>query len=214
MYHIHKKSGKKQTSQMEDCFAAQTNYWFLILAVLITVSVICAIAASHSHRTVYSSAVESFPRGGQLQTIASTKCPYCPGILDAQGRCNVRQCPIYSPDWGKPSSRAEGIPVKKVLIKELALEVAGTQGKSSVIIQSVYIGGNAEKAGLKAGDRVVRFNGRKVKNVKQFQSVIARAKPESNVNIKVIRDGEKVKSIVMVGEGEMEGATPPPTNAP
>ena len=104
--------------------------------------------------------------------------------------------------------------MKKVLIRELASEVAATQGKSSVIIQSIYIGGNAEKAGLKAGDKIVRFNGRKVKSVKQFQSVVARAAPESTVNIKVIRDGEKVKATVFVGEGEMEGATPPPTNTP
>lgn len=251
MYRMHKKSATDKTSQQQDCIATQTKYWFSILAVLIAVSVICVIAASDSHRTVYSSAVESYPRGGQLQTIASTKCPYCNGILDAQercnmlgcliyspnwgsqnfqvwnaaatkcpycngiidaqGRCNMWDCLIYSPNWGKPSS-AEGIPVKKVLIRELASEVAASQGKSSVIIQSVYIGGNAQKAGLKAGDRIVRFNGRKIKNIKQFQFVVACAKPESNVKIKVIRNGEKVKSIVMIGEGEMEGASPPPTN--
>ena len=105
--------------------------------------------------------------------------------------------------------------MKKVLIRELASEVAATQGKSSVIIQSVYIGGNAQKAGLKAGDKIVRFNGRNIKSVNQFQSVVALARPESTVNIKVIRDGEKVKATVFVGEGEMEGAIhPPATNAP
>jgi len=211
MYRMHKKyrPDKDLNSQLQECIAVQTKYWFWILAVLITVSVIYAITASYGQRTVYSSIAESYPHGGQLQRIALTKCPYCSGFLDAQGRCNVRGCTIYSSNWGKPSS-AEGIPVKKVLIKELALEVAASQGKSSVIIHSVYIGGNAEKAALKAGDRIVRFNGRKVKSVEQFRSVVARARPESNVNIEVVRDGEKVKGMVMVGEGEMEGATPPP----
>ncbi|NIP54526.1 MAG: PDZ domain-containing protein, partial [candidate division Zixibacteria bacterium] len=45
-------------------------------------------------------------------------------------------------------------------IKELALEAGASQGRGSVIIQSVYVGGNAEKAGLRVGDRIVRFNGR------------------------------------------------------
>jgi len=212
MYRMHKKSGigKDQASCPQDCITDQVEYWFLILAVLVAGAVIYAISASYGRETVYSSAVESFPQGGQLQTIAATKCPYCNGFLDAQGRCNMRQCLIYSPDWGKPSNTAGRIPVKKVLVRELALEVAATQGKGSVIIQSVYIGGNAEKAGLKAGDSIVRFNGRKIKNVKQFQSVIARSAPESIVKTKVIRDGEKVKATVMVGEGEMEGAILPP----
>ena len=214
MYRMHRMRNKFRTDkdrnlQLQDCIAVQTKYWFLILAVLIACAVIYAITASYGQRVVYSSIAESFPQGGQFQTIAVTQCPYCSGFLDAQGRCNMKDCPLYSPNWGKPLN-VEGIPVKKVLIRELALEVGASQGKSSVIIQSVYIGGNAEKAGLKAGDRIVRFNGRKAKNVKQFQSVVARARPESNVNIEVVRNGEKVEGIVMVGEGEMEGATPPP----
>jgi membrane-associated protease RseP (regulator of RpoE activity) len=209
---MHNKSGadKDRNLQLQDCIAVQTKYWFWVLAVLIAGSVIYAITASYGQRTVYSSVAESFPQGGQFQTIAVTKCPYCSGFLDAQGRCNMKDCPLYSSNWGKPSN-VEGIPVKKVLIKELALEVAASQGKSSVIIQSVYIGGNAEKASLKAGDRIVRFNGRKAKNVKQFQSAVALARPESNVNIEVVRNGEKVKSAVFVGEGEMEGVTIPTT---
>ena len=212
MYRMHKKSrpDNNLNSQLQECIAVQTKYWFWILAVLVAGSVIYAITTSYDQRTVYSSVAESYPQGGQLQTIALTKCPYCSGFLDAQGRCNVKGCSLYSSNWGMSSSD-DGIPVKNVLIRELALEVAASQGKSSVISHSVYIGGNAEKAGLKIGDCIVRFNGRKVKNVEQFQSIVARARPESNVKIEVVRDGEKVKSIVMVGEGEMEGATPPPT---
>jgi len=101
------------------------------------------------------------------------------------------------------------IPIKRVLIKELALEVGASQGKGSVIIQAIYAGGNAEKAGLKVGDRIVQFNGRNIKNVKQFESVVARAKPETDVKIRVFRNEKKIKLIVFIGEGEMEGATVP-----
>ena len=73
----------------------------------------------------------------------------------------------------------------------------------------IYIGGNGEKAGLRAGDRIGRFNDRRVKDVEQFQSLVAQAKPESNVKIQVTRDQKNIKTTVMIGEGEMEGVTRP-----
>ena len=94
-----------------------------------------------------------------------------------------------------------GIPVKQVLLRELAIEVGASAGRSSVIIHSVYTGGNGERAGLRVGDRILQFNGRKVKNVKRFQSIVARAKPESAIKIQTIRNGRKIKSVVMIGEG-------------
>ena len=78
-----------------------------------------------------------------------------------------------------------------------------------MIIQTVYAGGNAEKAGLKAGDSIVQFNGHNIKNIKQFESTVALAKPEVDVKIRVIRNNKKLKLVVFVGEGEMEGATVP-----
>jgi hypothetical protein len=212
MYHTHKKStaGNNQTTEALDCFIERTKSWSWIIIILVFGTVVYAAVTSFGQKEVssYPSASQSFPQGGQFQTTALTQCPYCPGFLDDQGRCNILECPIYSPNWGKPTI-SNDIPVKRVLIKELALEVGASQGKGSVIIQSVYSGGNAEKAGLQVGDKILRFNGRKVKNVKQFASIVARAKPESPVKIKIFRDHEKIKTTVMIGEGEMEGATVP-----
>jgi len=139
---------------------------------------------------------------------ASVPCPYCPGFLDVQGRCNVPQCSIYSPNWGKPSGRQTST-LRQVLIKELAMEVKPANGSTGVDIHAIYIGGNGEKAGLRAGDIISRFNGRRVKDVEHFQSLVAQATPESNVKIRVIRDQKRIDSTVMVGEGEMEGVTIP-----
>lgn len=135
-----------------------------------------------------------------LQNTALARCPYCPGFLDAKGGCNVSECPIYSPSWGKSSSLSD-IPVKQILLRELAIEVGASAGKSSVIVHSIYTGGNGQKAGLRVGDRILQFNGRKVKNVKQFQSIVARAKPDSKIKIQAIRNGREIKSVVMIGEG-------------
>jgi len=218
MYHTHKRSGTGVGEKITpmDCFVERTKNWLWTIIIFVFGAIVYAIVTSSGQEPVYSAAGRPFPQGGQFQNTALTRCPYCPGFLDSQGRCNVRECPMYSPNWPKSSTTprsisVRGIPVKHLLIKELALEVGASQGKGSVIIQSVYVGGNAEKAGLRVGDRIVRFNGRNIKNVKQFKSTVTRAKPEANVKIQVIRNKKKIKSIVMIGEGEMEGVTVPTT---
>ncbi|MHC4103431.1 MAG: PDZ domain-containing protein [Planctomycetota bacterium] len=210
MYYTHKKSAAKvgEAITAMDCFVERTRNWFWTIIIFVFGSIVYAIVTSSGQGPAYPVVEQSIPQGGQFQNTALTNCPYCPGFLDSQGRCNVRECPIYNPNWGKPTT-SNDIPVRRVLIKELALEVGASQGKASVVIQAVYAGGNVEKAGLKVGDRIVRFNGRNIKNVKQFESAVARAKPEANVKIQVIRNNKKIKSRVMIGEGEMEGVTVP-----
>ena len=212
MYHAHKKSGTSVDEKITpmDCFVERTKNWLWTIIILVFGTIVYAIVTSAGQEPAYSAAGRSFPQGGQFQNTALTCCPYCPGFLDAKGRCNVPECPIYSPNWEKPSNR-HGIPVKQLLIKELAMEVSALEGKGSVIISSIYGGGRAEAAGLQVGDRVCRFNGRKVRNVKQFKRTVTRAKPEANVKIQVIRNKKKIKSIVMIGEGEIEGVTVPTT---
>jgi membrane-associated protease RseP (regulator of RpoE activity) len=217
MYRKRKKSaadvGERTTPR--DCFIERTRNWFWTIVIFLFGAIIYSIVTSSGQGPVYSAVEQSIPQGGQLQNVALTRCPYCPGFLDAMGRCNSSGCPIYSPNWGKMSTSpgsisVKGIPVQSVLIRELALEVGASNGKASVVIQSVYVGGNAEQAGLCVGDRIVRFNGRNIKNIKQFKSVVTRARPESNVKIQVVRNEKKIKSSVMIGEGEMEGVTLPP----
>ncbi len=210
MYYAHKNSGTSDGEKIPpmDCFVEKTRNCFWIIIIFVFGAIVYEIVTSSGQGAAYSTAGRSFSQAGQFQNTALTVCPYCPGFLDSQGRCNVSECPIYNPNWGKPTTYND-IPVRKVLIKELALEVGASQGKGSVIIQSVYPGGNAEKAGLQVGDRILRINGRKVKGVKQFRSIVTRAKPESHVKIKIVRDNEKIKTTAMIGEGEMEGVTIP-----
>ena len=213
MYHAHKKSGTSADKEMipADCFVERTRSWLWTIIIFVFGIIIYGIVTSAGQGPAYSATGQSFPQGGgQFQNTALTQCPHCSGFLDANRRCNLPGCPIYSPNWGKTSTAVRGIPVRRILTKELALEVGASQGKGSVIIQSVYPGGNAEKAGLQAGDKIVQFNGRKIKNVKQFQSVVARVKPESNVKVKVVRNGTKVKAVVMISEGQTEGLIVPP----
>ena len=210
MHPMHKKAEARagETILLKDCFANKVKDWPWIIGIITVVAIVYAIVTFSGQDPVYSSGGRSSPQHIQVQNVAFIRCPYCPGFLDAQGRCNVPECPIYSPNWAKPSNW-QNIPVRQVLIKELALEVSALEGKASVVIHLVYGGGNGEKAGLQVGDRICRFNGRRVKSVKQFKSIVARAKPESDVKIEIIRNQKKIKSVVRIGEGEMEGVTMP-----
>jgi membrane-associated protease RseP (regulator of RpoE activity) len=210
MYHTPEQSVENTDNKIihGDCFIERTRSWFWVIIIVLFGSIVYAAVTSSAQKSAHSADGQSSPKGGRFQAVALTRCPYCPGFLDTQGRCNVRGCPLYSPNRGRTSASA-GVPVRRVLIKELALEVGASQGKGSVIIQSVYFGGNAAKAGLRIGDKIVRFNGRKVKDVNQFRVIVTRAKPESNVAVKVIRDGRTIKEFVAIGQGRMEGVTIP-----
>ena len=122
-------------------------------------------------------------------------------------------CPIYGPAGTRPAPQS-GVSPSRVLIKELALEVEPSDNRSGVEIHLIYMGGKGQRAGLKAGDRIHRFNGRRVKDVEQFQSLVAQARPESTVPVRIIRDKKKIDVQAMIGEGEMEGVTipSPPSN--
>lgn len=246
MYPTYKKTRESAspTELPNNCYAQKAKTQFWILGIVVMGAMIYTLVAFNGRNQVASLTNAAVPPSLQVQNIASVPCPYCAnGFLDAQGRCNNPQCPIYSPDWGKPSSASVPCPycpgfldvqgrcnvpqcsiyspnwgkpsgrqtsiLRQVLIKELAMEVKPANGSTGVDIHAIYIGGNGEKAGLRAGDIISRFNGRRVKDVEHFQSLVAQATPESNVKIRVIRDQKRIDSTVMVGEGEMEGVTIP-----
>lgn len=198
----------------EDCYAAKARNFYWVLGVLF-LGVIAFLVMKYSESGTAGAMNTSVKQ--YATAVAYSPCPYCDGMLDSQGRCNVRDCPIYSPEWGTtPQPAANVTPTgpapealdKVVLIKELAAEVA-TIADGAVIIHSIYIGGNAQKAGLLKGDIIINFNGRAVKKASQFQQIAAQANPESYVMVEYIRDNEKFSTKAMIGEGEMEGVIKP-----
>jgi serine protease Do len=51
--------------------------------------------------------------------------------------------------------------------------------------------GPADKAGLKEGDVVVRFDGKKVVDGRHLKLMVAETKPDSTVPVEVLRDGSR-----------------------
>ncbi len=72
------------------------------------------------------------------------------------------------------------------------------------IIADVEKGGPAEKAGIKAGDVVVEFNGRKITGSAHLRYLVASTPPNTKVTLKIIRDGNEKEITVKLGTLKQE----------
>jgi len=81
-------------------------------------------------------------------------------------------------------------------------ERLGIEG--GVEVQNVVPGGAAEKGGLRQGDVIVEFAGKKVEP-ETFRALVAARKPGERVAVKVLRGGEEVFAEVTLGERDGEG---------
>ncbi len=75
---------------------------------------------------------------------------------------------------------------------------------NGVLISEVVKDSPAEKAGLKAGDIIIKVDDDVIENAGDLRSVIRSYKPEEKVSISVIRDGKKKKLNATLGETEQE----------
>ena len=86
-----------------------------------------------------------------------------------------------------------------VTIQELTADLSdhfGIKDGKGVLISSVVKGDPADKAGIRAGDIIVEFNGTRIENLNQLPRTVAATTPGQSVKVKVIRDGkEKVLSL-------------------
>jgi S1-C subfamily serine protease len=69
---------------------------------------------------------------------------------------------------------------------------ADSQNDEGVVLEGVTEGSPAEKAGLKGGDRIIRFAGKDVKNIEGYMEAMSGSKPGDSVEIVVVRDGKDV----------------------
>ncbi len=74
-----------------------------------------------------------------------------------------------------------------------AMKLRKTNG---VIVSKVQEGSPAEKAGMKAEDIIVKFDGKKIKNNTELSTMVAGTSPGSKVEVEVLRDG-KMKTLTV-----------------
>ena len=100
---------------------------------------------------------------------------------------------------GKKVSRGWlGVTIQDV--DENMAKALGLKNTKGALIGSVMEGEPADKAGLRAGDVVVRVGDHDIESASDVTRSVASLKPDTKVDIVVLRDGKEVKTTVKLGE--------------
>jgi serine protease Do len=89
------------------------------------------------------------------------------------------------------------------LTKEMAQSL-GLPNANGALLSSIDPGGPGDKAGLKAGDVVVEYNGKQVKDNDALVSMVVTTKPGTTVPVTVVRAKERKSLNVTVGELDLD----------
>jgi S1-C subfamily serine protease len=100
----------------------------------------------------------------------------------------------------------EGEKIKRKKIAFLGIQMDVTFTDEGVRILEVVENSAAERSGLKAGDIIIKFDGKRIKYFTQLRKEILRRKPGDKVKITVIRDDEEKEFKVRLGEKFYRGA--------
>ncbi len=93
-----------------------------------------------------------------------------------------------------------------VLIQEISDEIAESLGMKSArgaLVSTVTGGGPAEKAGVKTGDVILKFNNTEIKIMKELPKVVAGTPVGKSVPIVILRNGKELTLNVTLGELEL-----------
>jgi serine protease Do len=94
-----------------------------------------------------------------------------------------------------------------VYIQRLTPDMAeslSVPGKKGALVADVTKDGPAEKAGIRSGDVIVRFNGKDVSDEHELPQIVAGTRPGMKVDVKVVREGKEVNIPVTITEMEAE----------
>jgi serine protease Do len=86
------------------------------------------------------------------------------------------------------------------LTPDLRSALAVPEGTSGVFVERVDKNTPADDGGLKAGDVVTEFDGKKITDVTQFRMQVADHKPGSRVNLNILRNGESSSLSFTLGD--------------
>ena len=73
---------------------------------------------------------------------------------------------------------------------------------SATKLAATAIKGAVEKAGIKSGDIILEFNGKKINQMKELPAIVAKTQVGKNVEVKIWRDKKAIIKNVILGRLE------------
>jgi len=87
-----------------------------------------------------------------------------------------------------------------------ALKLKGTEG---AMVAQVPAGGPADKAGVKQGDVITAYSGKKISGANELRNAVAQTPPGTSVTITLVRNGKEMDVKAVLGERPPDQAAQP-----
>ncbi len=114
---------------------------------------------------------------------------------------------------GKVTRGMIGVQISAQRITSEVADTLGLPDRKGAVVSQVSENGPASRAGVRAGDVIVEFNGRKVENDRGLVDMVVATRPGTTVPVKVIRDKQSKTLSVTVGELDLDQETEPSQEA-
>ena len=103
-------------------------------------------------------------------------------------------------EFGETKRGWLGVRIQDVT-KEIA-EVENLDEPRGALVASVAQNSPSEKAGVKAGDIILEFNGEKIKEMKELPIIVARTEVGKKVKVKIWRNKKEIIKTITLGRLE------------
>jgi len=91
-----------------------------------------------------------------------------------------------------------GVEIKEV--DEIVAKQFGLKEVRGALVNRVFENSAAQKSGMKRGDIIIEFAGKKIKDVRHLQEIVGDTKPGKKADVTLIRDGKEKKIKIELGE--------------